>query len=164
MAAAALLALGVAACGSTVSTSSFKGEQKAVAQALADFQSHSSTGEVAKICADDVAAELLNPAKPAQTAETTKQGKQAQGKQAKPAQGEQQPKATGPTLGGKSACEKAFKRQLGQTDNFELTVESVKITGAKTATAQVKSTYSGKKKTSEIKLVKEGGDWRIARL
>ena len=68
-------------------------------------------------------------------------------------------------LKGKAECEKAFKRQLAQTDNLELTVESVKV-GPKgtTATAQVKSKYEGKNRISEVQLVKQGGSWRISAL
>jgi hypothetical protein len=52
-----LLALGVAACGSaTVSTSSFSGEARNVAQAISDLQSHASAGEERKICAEDLSS------------------------------------------------------------------------------------------------------------
>jgi copper chaperone CopZ len=51
-----LLATGVAACGSTVSTSSFKGEQQQVAQAVAHLQSHATALEAKKICGEDLAA------------------------------------------------------------------------------------------------------------
>jgi hypothetical protein len=68
-------------------------------------------------------------------------------------------------LKGKSECEQAFKRQLAQTDNLELTVESVTVgAGATTAKAQVKSTFEGKKRSSEVQLVKQEGAWRIAAL
>jgi copper chaperone CopZ len=51
-----LLATGVAACGNTVSTSSFKGEQQKVAQAVAHLQSHATALEAKKICSEDLAA------------------------------------------------------------------------------------------------------------
>jgi hypothetical protein len=52
-----LLATGVAACGNTtVSTSSFKGEQQKVAQAVAHLQSHATALEAKKICNEDLAA------------------------------------------------------------------------------------------------------------
>ncbi|HEY2282199.1 MAG TPA: DUF3828 domain-containing protein [Solirubrobacteraceae bacterium] len=54
---APLLTTGVAACGATtVSTSSFKGEQQQVAQAVAHLQSHATALEAKKICAEDLAA------------------------------------------------------------------------------------------------------------
>jgi Putative lumazine-binding len=54
---AALLAIGMAACGTTtVSTSSFKGEQQKVAQAIAHLQSHATALEAKKICGEDLAA------------------------------------------------------------------------------------------------------------
>jgi hypothetical protein len=51
-----LLATGVAACGNTVSTSSFKGEQQKVAQTVAHLQSHATALEAKKICNEDLAA------------------------------------------------------------------------------------------------------------
>jgi hypothetical protein len=53
---AALLAVGVAACGNTVSTASFKGEQQKVAQTVAHLQSHATALEAKKICGEDFAA------------------------------------------------------------------------------------------------------------
>ncbi len=53
------LALGVSACGSTVSTSNFKGEQHNVAQAVADLQSHSSALEEKKVCSEDLAHAIV---------------------------------------------------------------------------------------------------------
>jgi hypothetical protein len=51
-----LIATGLAACGTTVSTSSFKGEQQQVAKAVSDLQSHASALEAKKICSEDLAA------------------------------------------------------------------------------------------------------------
>jgi hypothetical protein len=57
---APLLALAVTACGSaTVSTSSFKGEDKAVAQAVANLQSNATAGDEQKICAADLATPIV---------------------------------------------------------------------------------------------------------
>jgi len=55
----ALAPLAVAACGSTVSTSNFKGEQHAVAQAIADLQADATAGEEKKICKDDLAVSVV---------------------------------------------------------------------------------------------------------
>ena len=57
----------------------------------------------------------------------------------------------------------ALKNQLGAIDNYELTVESIAVHGT-SATARVKSTWSGKRRTTTMGLVKEGGAWRIATL
>jgi hypothetical protein len=55
-----LLALGVAACGSsTVSTSGFSGEDRNVAQAISNLQSHATAGEEKKICANDLASDIV---------------------------------------------------------------------------------------------------------
>jgi hypothetical protein len=123
---ALLLALGMTACGSaSVSTSSFKGEAKAVAQAIANLQSNATAGEEQKICAEDLAAPIVT------------------------------------RLGGKRGCETAIKDQLTEVDSFEVTVESVQVTGAR-ATASVKSITSGKASLHTLTLVKEGGKWKTA--
>jgi TRAP-type uncharacterized transport system substrate-binding protein len=54
-----LAALGLSACGSAVSTSSFKGEQHEVAQAIANFQTASTTGEYKKICGEMLSATVV---------------------------------------------------------------------------------------------------------
>jgi copper chaperone CopZ len=62
-------------------------------------------------------------------------------------------------------CEQAIKEQLTEIDAVELSVVSVALGGtptARTATARVKSIYSGKKKTSTMSLVKESGKWKIS--
>jgi hypothetical protein len=56
---AALAALGASACGTTVSTSSFSGEQHEVAQAIANFQSDASGGDEKKVCNNDLAGALV---------------------------------------------------------------------------------------------------------
>jgi Protein of unknown function (DUF3828) len=55
-----LVVLGLAACGNTVSTSAFKGEQHAVAETVSNLQSHATAGEQKKICADDLAGAVVN--------------------------------------------------------------------------------------------------------
>jgi uncharacterized protein YceK len=54
-----LAALGLAGCGSAVSTTSFKGEQHEVAQAIANFQSAATTGEYKKICGEMLSASVV---------------------------------------------------------------------------------------------------------
>jgi hypothetical protein len=50
-----LLALGVGACASTVSTTSFKGEAHAVAQRISNFQSDVTAVSEKKLCGEDFA-------------------------------------------------------------------------------------------------------------
>jgi hypothetical protein len=129
LAAAPLVGLLLAACGSSVSTSSFKGEAHEVAQTIANLQTDATAGDQAKICSNDLAA------------------------------------ATVARLGGKKACEAAIKNQVSEIDNLEASVESVHVDPAgKTATATVKSVYGGKKRTTTVTLVKEGGRWRVSAL
>ncbi|HEY2632785.1 MAG TPA: nuclear transport factor 2 family protein [Solirubrobacteraceae bacterium] len=58
-------------------------------------------------------------------------------------------------------CQAVLKKQLVQLDSTNLTIESVSVNGA-TATAKVKSTYSGKSRITTVSLVKEGSRWKIA--
>jgi len=123
---APLLATGLAACANTVSTTSFKGEQQQVAQAISNLQSHATALEAKKICSEDLAA--ANVAR----------------------------LSTAPGV-----CKQAIETQLKQIDNFETTVESVKISGDR-ATARVKSVHSGKKAIQTLTLVRESGHWKIS--
>ena len=62
-------------------------------------------------------------------------------------------------------CQEAVKKQLAEIASFEVDVQSIQITSpGKTASANVKSKYSGKTSPSTISLVKEGGKWKIAKL
>ncbi len=54
-----LCAVAVAACGSTVSTAAFKGEQHAVAQTIANLQADATASEEKKICTSDLAAPVV---------------------------------------------------------------------------------------------------------
>jgi hypothetical protein len=126
---AVLLALGIAACGSTVSTSKFTGEAHEVAQAVSNLQSDARAGDQQKLCQNDLANAVVARLSAAP--------------------------------GG---CKQALKDQLSEIDNFDVTVESVQITGTgaqRTATARVKSTYNGKKTVRTVSLVNEGGNWKI---
>ena len=55
LAALALSALALAACGATVSTEKYKGEEKAVAQRISDFQSDATASDEKKVCENDLA-------------------------------------------------------------------------------------------------------------
>jgi hypothetical protein len=125
---APLLALGVAACGNTtVSTSAFSGEDRAIAQAISSLQSHATAGEEKKICAGDLAGSVVT------------------------------------RLGGVKRCEAAVKDQLAEVDSFELSVASIKLTGA-TATASVRSLRGGKRRLTTLTLIKEGSKWKASSL
>ena len=123
--AAALLALVLASCGSTVSTGSYKGASKAVAQRISDFQSDVGAKEEQKLCNRDFASAV---------------------------------RARLQAAGG--SCVGAMKKQLGAITDFEISVSSIAVHG-KSATARVKSTWSGKQSTTTMQFVEEGGAWRI---
>ena len=53
-------ALALAACGSTVSTAGFKGQQHEVAQTISNLQADATAAEQSKICADDLAASVVS--------------------------------------------------------------------------------------------------------
>jgi hypothetical protein len=55
-----LCTVAVAACGTTASTSAFKGEQHEVAETVANLQSDATAAEQKKICANDVAAAVVS--------------------------------------------------------------------------------------------------------
>jgi hypothetical protein len=123
---ALVLAIGLAACGSAVSTNDFKGEAHAVAQRISDFQADVTSANEQKLCSEDLSSALrgrLNRA------------------------------------GG--GCKQALKRQIGTIDDYEMTVERITVS-ATTAKALVKSTWSGKQGLATLKLVKEGGTWRVS--
>jgi hypothetical protein len=62
-------------------------------------------------------------------------------------------------------CQRAIKDQLAEIASFEVSIQSIQVTSpAKSATARVKSKYSGKNRISTISLVKEGAKWKIAKL
>jgi hypothetical protein len=65
----------------------------------------------------------------------------------------------------KGGCKSAVKDALAQIDNTNLAVDSVTLGGSTakpTATASVRTTYSGKTRRSTVSLVKEEGIWKIA--
>jgi hypothetical protein len=54
-----LLAVGLAACGSSVATSTFKGEEHEVAQAISNLQTNASAANEQKLCAEDLAGTVV---------------------------------------------------------------------------------------------------------
>lgn len=120
-------ALAVAGCGET-SASKFTGESHAVAQEIANFQSHASADDHQTICQKDLSQALRRKLE-----------------------------------AGPGGCSKALEEQLKDVEVFTLTIESVSVHGA-SASAVVKSTYSGKLALSTLTLLKEGSGWRISGL
>jgi hypothetical protein len=128
------LAAGLAGCGETVSTGSYSGESKAVAQRISEFQHDATEASEKNICSRDLSVRL---------------------------------RAT--SIGASvEACEAALKRQLKQVEDVNLSVKSVSVHG-NSATATVKSTWSGKNCLSTMLLEKqpstakkEGSAWKIS--
>jgi hypothetical protein len=54
-----LLAVALAACGSSVTTSTFKGEEHEVAQAISNLHADASAGNEQRLCADDLASPVV---------------------------------------------------------------------------------------------------------
>jgi uncharacterized protein HemX len=55
LALALTLAIGLGACGTAISTGSYKGESKAVVQRISDFQTDVTASEEKKLCENDLA-------------------------------------------------------------------------------------------------------------
>lgn len=62
-----------------------------------------------------------------------------------------------------TSCKKALEGQLREIDTFSLTVESISVKGS-AATADVKSTWSGKERVHTLSFVKEDGAWKVSSL
>jgi ABC-type oligopeptide transport system substrate-binding subunit len=58
-------------------------------------------------------------------------------------------------------CQAVLKEQLHEIDALNMTIESIAVNGT-SATARVKSTYSGKSRITTLTLVKEGSRWKIS--
>jgi hypothetical protein len=56
---AVLLVIGLSACATTVSTSSYKGEAKGVVETIKNLQADVTAGEQKKICNDDLASSVV---------------------------------------------------------------------------------------------------------
>jgi hypothetical protein len=124
---AAICVLALAACGKTVSTTAFKGQQHEVAQTIANLQADATAGEQKKLCANDVAATIVA------------------------------------RLGGSKGCERAIKDQLAEVDSLEVSVQSIQVAASgATASAHIRSVYSGKTRSGTISLVKEGKTWKVS--
>jgi hypothetical protein len=56
---ATVTALALAGCASSVSTSGFNGEQREVAQVVANLQTHTNGGDEARVCGNDLAHAIV---------------------------------------------------------------------------------------------------------
>jgi len=139
------LAGALAGCASSVSTSSFKGEQHDVAQTISDLQSDVTAGDEQKVCSNDLAAPLVSELNTVQEKRNGRSVRRA--------------------VSGR--CRRVVKDQLSEVDSTDMKVESVTLApGAapRSATARVRSVYSGKRRFSTLTLRKENGRWKVARL
>lgn len=62
-----------------------------------------------------------------------------------------------------TSCKKALEGQLREIDAYNLTVNSISVHDD-TATAEVKSTWSGKERVRQLSFVKEDGKWKVSSL
>jgi hypothetical protein len=126
------VAVGVAGCGETTTSSSFTGEEHAVATRVSNFQKHVSEANEKKVCSEDLASSLV-----------------------------ERIRESGKREAGGKGCTEVVKELLKDVEDPTLTVQHVKVDG-KNAVATVKSVRSGKSRTATLTLVKEGEDWRIS--
>jgi hypothetical protein len=137
-----LLAVGLTACGTAVSTSAFKGEQHEVAQTVANLQTDATAGEEKKICANDLASAVVARLGGASRCEAAIKSQLGQVDNLEVS-------VQSVTLGGVAKPGVASKPGAP---------------GLATASARVKSIHSGKHAESTVSLVKEDGKWKISTL
>lgn len=123
---AALLAGCTTQASNDDSTDKFTGDKRAVANAVADFESAAKKSDEDKICREQLASELVT-----QLAQH----------------------------GG--SCPKAVNAALKDSDSFDLTVQSVDITGSD-ATVKAKVDRGKKDIVQSLSLVRQGAGWRIS--
>jgi hypothetical protein len=131
------LTVALAACGaSSVSTSAFKGQQRQVAQAVADLQADSTAGEAKKVCANDLASAVVARLGGASHCETAI----------------------------KNALNQVDNLEVS-VQSVHIASASPHRKGAlETASAKVRSIHSGKTRESTVSLVKEGSKWKVSGL
>jgi hypothetical protein len=143
-AAALTVAVGVAGCaGGSVSTGSFKGEQKAVATRVSDFEKDVSEGTQSKVCSNDLAVGLEDKIA-ASTGLAVTAG-------------------TERTPAVVKVCHEAIKEQLKDVESVTVSIASIVVSGRR-ATATIESTWSGKEALAKLYLVKEPSGWLISGL
>jgi hypothetical protein len=62
-----------------------------------------------------------------------------------------------------ASCEHALRQQLKDVEDLTIKINSIALHG-RSATAEVKSTWSGKLRPAVMRLVREGKTWKIAGL
>ncbi len=143
-AAAVTVAIGVAGCaGGSVSTGAFKGEQKAVAKRVSDFEKDVSEATESKVCSNDLSVSLENKIAASTGLSVT-------------ASSERSPAVL-------KVCHEAIKEQLKDVESVTVTIVSIVVSGAR-ATATIESTWSGKEALAKLYLVKEHSSWLISGL
>lgn len=138
------LALALAGCATAVSTSSFKGEQHAVAQTVANLQADATAGDEKKICANDLARAVVARLGGAKRCE----------------------KAIKEQLDQVDNLEVSVESVTLASGSAPSRPTAAKTPGTppQTATAQVKGIHAGKHRQSTVSLVKEGGKWKLSGL
>jgi hypothetical protein len=142
-----LLAVGLTACGTAVSTSAFKGEQHEVAQTVANLQTDATAGEEKKICANDLASAVVARLGGASRCEAAIKSQLGQVDNLEVSV---QSVTLGPAKPGGTAKPGGAAKPGAP--------------GLATASARVKSIRSGKHAESTVSLVKEDGKWKISAL
>jgi len=122
---ALVAAVALAGCaGANTSVRNFKGTQRDVADAIADFHTAGQRKDQKKICTELLTVELANSMR-----------------------------------APKTSCEDEISDALADSDDFNLTVKAVSVSGA-SATAQVENAD----RTATMRLQRVGAAWRIASL
>jgi hypothetical protein len=129
-----LLAVGLAACASTVSTAGFKGEDHEVAQAISNLQADATAGSERKICANDLAHAVV--------ARLNGTGR--------------------PSLSACEQAIKNQLAEVDSFELNVHAVQVNPTTKPPTATATMKSVYAGKTHLDTVSLVKEAGKWKVS--
>ena len=62
-----------------------------------------------------------------------------------------------------STCDQELEKALGDADDFDLEVEAVTVSGT-SATAKVKGRIGDRDGVRDLRLVREGADWRLSDL
>jgi hypothetical protein len=67
----------------------------------------------------------------------------------------------------RGGCKQVIKNQLAELESYDVSIQSVQVTAEgtrRTASARVRSIYSGKTRPGSLSLVKEGAKWKVSGL
>lgn len=131
--AAMLAAIFIAGCGAAggSSTEKFKGEQRAVAEAVSDLEEAAQRGDAQRICDDLLAKPVVDRLIEAGRAAPEKRD-----------------------------CAQTLDESLKDADTFDLEVTKIVITGPH-AVATVRSDAGNKDRDDNLAFVKEGRNWKL---